>query len=250
MRRPLLLASALLLLGAAAPSAAPAPTPAPTAEPAKNRVAVLYFEYTGKNEDLFVLRKGLAQMLATDLANSGQISVVERMRLQEILDELKLTQSRKFDPSTTARLGKLLGVHYLVMGHFYETKGTFVVQAQTTDAETGEHKGDVYVAGKSDDFLELEQKIATRLIEKISKLVPPATSTPAQTGSSATPPDPSASPKASPQKLAVQTVVKYSKALDALDRKDREAAKKELESVVKEQPDFKLAASELAALML
>ncbi|MGC4121291.1 MAG: CsgG/HfaB family protein [Myxococcales bacterium] len=240
--------AALLFLSAAAPS--PEAKPAPKAEEsAKNRIAVLYFEYTGKNEDLFVLRKGLAQMLATDLANSGQIRVIERLRLQEILDELKLTQSRKFDPATTAKIGKLLGVQYLVLGDFYEAQGKFVVHASTTDVETAEHKGDVYVTGKTDEFLELEQKVAAGLIEKIAKLVPPPPAAPEKSGANA-PATPGDRPKAAPQKLAMQTAVKYSKALDAIDRKDKETAKKELEAVVKEQPDFKLAANELSALML
>jgi Tfp pilus assembly protein PilF len=47
----------------------------------------------------------------------------------------------------------------------------------------------------------------------------------------------------------VETVVEYSKALAALDRGDKTTAKKSLTKVVKDQPDFKLAALDLDKMM-
>src|SRR5262249_33568253 len=70
-------------------------------------VAVLYFDYGGKNEELQALRKGLAQMMITDLAEVSEITVVERTRLNDVLDELKLDRSAKIDPATASRVGKL-----------------------------------------------------------------------------------------------------------------------------------------------
>src|SRR5688572_16677519 len=60
---------------------------------ARPTVAILYFDYGGKNEELGALRKGLAQMMITDLADVQAVTVVERARLNEILDELKLGRS-------------------------------------------------------------------------------------------------------------------------------------------------------------
>jgi hypothetical protein len=45
------------------------------------------------------------------------------------------------------------------------------------------------------------------------------------------------------------TAVKYSKALDAIDKKDKEGAKKMIGEVLNEQPDFKLAEKDLLALV-
>jgi predicted Zn-dependent protease len=44
-------------------------------------------------------------------------------------------------------------------------------------------------------------------------------------------------------------MVQYSQALDALDKKDKAGAKKQLQQLVKEQPDFVLASLDLEALM-
>ena len=71
-------------------------------------VAVLYFDYTGKDENLAVLKKGLAQMLITDLeSRTDACAFVERDRLEDILAELKLGQSNKVDKDTAAKVGKL-----------------------------------------------------------------------------------------------------------------------------------------------
>src|SRR5437763_761500 len=72
----------LMALLAAAPPARATET--------KPTVAILYFDYSGKDEQLGVLRKGLAQMLISDLSSQEAVRIVERDRLEEILKELKL----------------------------------------------------------------------------------------------------------------------------------------------------------------
>ena len=52
-----------------------------------------------------------------------------------------------------------------------------------------------------------------------------------------------------PAHASVAVALKYSKALDAIDRKDPAAARKELEALAKEQPDFALATLDLAQLV-
>jgi predicted Zn-dependent protease len=47
----------------------------------------------------------------------------------------------------------------------------------------------------------------------------------------------------------VKTLQKYGQALDAIDKKDKAAAKAKLQEVVKEQPDFVLASLDLDKLM-
>lgn len=216
------------------------PALADAAAPAKNRVAVLYFDYDGKDEGLTALRKGLAQMLVVDLAQQDQFEVVEREKLQEVVEEQKLQHTTKFDQATVVRLGKLLGATHQVFGAYFTLGADFVVSARVVDAELGKTVGGCTSkqVAKPADFLAMETKIAEDLGKCLAKLLPPKTgeATPRQA-------------PARPKKLALQTAVKYGRALDALDRKDTEAAKKQLEAVVVEQPDFALGASQLAALM-
>ncbi len=196
-------------------------------------VAVLYFDYDGQAEDLRVLRKGLAQMLITDLGGC-ELKVVERARLQEVVEELKLGQSGKVDAATAAKVGKLLGARYLVMGGYFELGGQLVVNARAVQTETAAAVGTARARGKPEDFYELEQKLAADLCASLARLPPPPK--PAHDSQ----PD---------RKLPAKAAVRYSKALDAIDRKDTATARRELEAVVKEQPGFALAATDLANLV-
>ncbi|MBI3182290.1 MAG: hypothetical protein HYZ28_09120 [Myxococcales bacterium] len=217
------LAAAAFLLGAA-PAAAEAPT-----------VAILYFDYDGKNEEMAMLKKGLAQMLITDLAGGSAFRIVERARLQEIIDELNLNQTRKVDPATANKIGKLLGAKYMVVGGYFDVMGTLRVNARVMRVETSEVLGGAGSHGKPEDFLELEQKISHEVKAILLKAV---------SGAATDKPD-----SKNPKKLPAKTALRYAKALDAMDRKDKEGARKELEAVVKEQPDFVLASLDLAALV-
>src|ERR1044071_4604383 len=97
LRFPAALALAVFLVAglAAGTRAAPAAPKPP--------VAVLYFDYSGKDDQLGLLRKGLAQMMISDLSAVDAIQLVERDRLEEILAELKLGQSHKIDPASAAK---------------------------------------------------------------------------------------------------------------------------------------------------
>jgi TolB-like protein len=216
-----------LAAGARAAHAAPKPT-----------VAVLYFDYSGKDDQLGLLRKGLAQMMISDLSAVDAIQLVERDRLEEILAELKLGQSNKIDPASAAKVGKLLGARYLILGGYFDLKNMLRVDARVVEVETGKVVQSVGATGDADNFLALEQKLVTDIGTILGKQLslPPAK----------TPPTPKVKP---PAKLARRTALTYSRALHDIDSGDKARAKAELEQVVKEQPDFKLAMVDLDKLL-
>jgi TolB-like protein len=229
-----LLVGVVVALGWCAPVAA---------APERPTVAVLYFDYSGKDAELGVLRKGLAQMLISDLSAIDGVRLVERDRLEEILAELKLGQSGKIDPASAAKVGKLLGARYMVLGGYFDLMETLRADARVVEVETGKVVQSIGASGKPQDFLGVEQKLSVELAKiLVSKAV---TGAPAA-ASQAPPPEPKVK---RPAQLKTRTAVRYAKALDALDRKDKKTAKLELQAVVKEQPDFKLAALDMDRLM-
>jgi len=269
-----LFALSLLVLYLFAADAAVAAEPPPT-------VAVLYFDYTGKDQELEVLRKGLAQMLISDLSGADTIRVVERDRLEDILTELKLQGSGKIDPKSAAKLGKLLGARYLVVGGYFDLQGALRVDARIVDVETGRVVKSFGTNGKPGDFLPVEQTMATNLGQWFSANLPAAapatpstapatpttapatpttrTATPTTTTPRPTTPPPStpATPIATvtkklprpPAALKTKTAVAYAEALAALDSGDKAKAKDKLAKVIKDQPDFELASLDLDRLM-
>ncbi|MEP0548475.1 MAG: hypothetical protein ABJF88_16175 [Rhodothermales bacterium] len=89
-----------------------------TAEASPQTVAVFPFAYRGSDLRYAPLGRGLGEMVQADLAGIGGLQVVERLRLQSLLDELSLSQSEAFNPATTPRVGRLLRAGRAVGGSF------------------------------------------------------------------------------------------------------------------------------------
>jgi curli biogenesis system outer membrane secretion channel CsgG len=212
-----------------------AAAPAPPAT-----VAILYFDYEGKTPGLEVLRKGLAQMLITDLSSSPAFQIVERERLEALLAEQKLAATGKLDPATATRVGRLLGARYMVMGGYFDLNDALRVDARLVEVETGRIVGTSGTTGKPGDVMAAEQKTARDLERLLSGLATRAEAGAAKEPAAARPP--AVKP---PARLSTGTAVLYAKALDDIDRGDRAAAKEKLVQVVKDQPDFQLASLDL-----
>jgi curli biogenesis system outer membrane secretion channel CsgG len=113
-------ALSILLAFAAALAVLPASAQAPVRKP---RVAVLDFDYAtvqstsaamfGTNVDV---GKGITDLLITGLVNNGTYSVFERQALEKLMTEQNFSNSNRADPSTAAKLGKLAGVDYIIIG--------------------------------------------------------------------------------------------------------------------------------------
>lgn len=243
-----LLAAALLAPPAAAGAAVSRPV-----------VAVLYFDYGGERKDLGVLRKGLAQMLISDLAALDAIELVERNRLEAVSDELARARSGGMDRRSTARLGKLLGARYLVLGDYFDLMGTLRIDARLVEVETGRVVQSVGAQGTEADFLSVQRTVADALLgalraeplprpPKAKRRPRPKRKPKEGTGASSPAPQP-APPPSRPKILELATAVRYAEALDAQDRGDAAAARGGLEAVLAKQPDFGLAAADLARLI-
>jgi curli biogenesis system outer membrane secretion channel CsgG len=84
-------------------------------------VAVLDFDYGtvqqwwSANWDI---GKGISDMLVDELVNDGTFRVIERKRLDAVLGEQNFSNSDRADPSaaSVAKIGKVLGVKYLIVG--------------------------------------------------------------------------------------------------------------------------------------
>ena len=221
-----------------------APAPGHTA----TTVAVLYFDYAGQDLALTALRKGLAQMLISDLSALDTLRVVERERLQAVLEEQKLARSGKIDAGTAGRIGKLLGARYLVLGSYFDVMGAFRVDARLVDVETGQVVKSVGANGKADDFLGLEQTLAEGLRQAASSL-PARNDAPATGGRPpATGGDRRAAPRR-PKQLKTEIALAYGRALVAMDDGDRKTAQSLFKRVLSAQPDFELAQRDLDKLI-
>ncbi len=83
----------------------------------KPRIAVLEFKNKADNQWWYSGGAEAAQdVFVTELVKSQKFRVVEREQLQALMQEKNLSLSGDVDPATAVKVGKLLGVNYLLTG--------------------------------------------------------------------------------------------------------------------------------------
>jgi len=89
----------------------------------KKRVAILNFDYGTVHSSIASIfgtdvdvGKGISDLLIDRLVRSGVYSVVERNAIDKILREQNFSNSERVDPSTAAKIGRILGVDAIIIG--------------------------------------------------------------------------------------------------------------------------------------
>lgn len=196
-------------------------------------VAVLYFDVDERLGDLTMFRKGLAEMVITDLVSAGGVTVVERARLEEALKELKLQSTKNFDQKTAVAIGGMVGAQFQIAGTILKpSKDSLLLEAKVFRLVDMTVVATARARITSDDVFDGEQQLVKKLIAGLADGAKLKLSTP--------------TPKAF--KLKLDTAVKYGKSLEARDARDPGTAKKWLDEIVAEQPDFILARLDLDSL--
>lgn len=133
-----------------------------------NTIAILYFENKGLKKELNPLQKGLSEMVITDLSKVKSLKVVERVRLQELVQEMNLGETDIVDQKTAPRLGKLLGANRLVKGSFFDlTSEKLNIDAFVTKARSGEIDASTNISGDIKDFFRLEKELVFKIIDEM-----------------------------------------------------------------------------------
>ena len=148
---------------------------APGARAQDNRpgVAVMPFDNGGSHgdaaeaEDFEALEIGLQQMLLSELAQSTALRVVERGRIQALLQEQDLLAEGRVDPATAARIGQIVGARYMVLGGFVDLFGDFHMNARIVDVETSEIIASRQVRDRREMIYDLLVDLAAGITESV-----------------------------------------------------------------------------------
>jgi curli biogenesis system outer membrane secretion channel CsgG len=89
----------------------------------KKRVAVLDFDYATVRSSVAAIwgtdrdvGKGVADLLVEKLVQGGVYTVVERKAIDKVLAEQNFSVSDRVDPTTAAKIGRILGVDAIIIG--------------------------------------------------------------------------------------------------------------------------------------
>jgi len=132
-------------------------------------IAVLPFNNGGSygqgKEDFDALERGIAGMMISELSQNPAARVVERQEVQRLLDEQNLGAQGRVDPQTAAKVGKLVGARYTVLGTFIDFYGDFRVDVRLVNTETGEIVKTESERMQRDHMFDIIRNIAARLMK-------------------------------------------------------------------------------------
>ncbi len=115
------------------------------------------------------LEGGFASLMVHQLNGATGLKVIERERIQWLLDELDLQQEDgRVDQTTAVRTGKLLGATAVMFGSFMKHRNELRINARLVKVETGEILMTEQVAGKDKDFFELAEKLSLKVAQGIN----------------------------------------------------------------------------------
>ncbi|MBU1229323.1 MAG: tetratricopeptide repeat protein [Proteobacteria bacterium] len=130
-----------------------------------NSYAVFNFNVQGTDDSLRAIQKALTAMTITDLSQIKSISVIERTRLQALIDEMKLGQTGAVDERTAPKAGRLLGAENLVVGNLNDPAGKVGVASTTASTTRSAVVGSFSLAQDKDKFYELQKQLVSGLIK-------------------------------------------------------------------------------------
>lgn len=136
-------------------------------DPGMKTIAIIDFKNRSidKKEQYDPMERGFADLTINRLSNSINLKVVERERIQWILDEIKLQD--QYNMEGAVRMGKQLGVQTVLMGSFIIVKNEIWLGARLVKVETSEILFTDEIKGKLDDFFELVDGLCNKIAEKI-----------------------------------------------------------------------------------
>jgi len=170
--------------------------------------------------DLSTVGKGITELIAVELVKSKSVTLVEREKRGELMQELEFGLSGMADPSKVSQLGGLLMADYLGFGEAIEMGPKFLISMKLIKVDTGE----VVWADKLMESLTNYEYIAGFFSSSILKAmaVPVAATTVAKVENKV--------------EKDEKALVAFSRAVEAVDRKDITTAKQELQAAKRIDP--------------
>ncbi len=171
-------------------------------------VAVLYFLNKTGDNFLDPLQKGMALMLITDLAKVKGISVVERVRLQALMEEMNLATSGLTTPGTSPRLGKLLTARWVVGGDVAGSRQQMDLRSRVLEVFNSSILGEPASQGNLDEIFRMEKDILFEIIKLLKIKLEPVEMEELKR----------------PFSSSIEAAMAFFKGIDASDRKNYEMA--------------------------
>ncbi|HHS14438.1 MAG TPA: tetratricopeptide repeat protein [bacterium] len=195
-------------------------------------VGVLYFLSLSDDPQWEPLKKGIAEMIITDLAKVKELKVVERLRLNYIMEELNLSQTGLMDEEQIPRMGKLMGARNIIKGSY------MVMPSLRMTLDAGIYESDNVFLPTTTSFegnlvrlFQMEKELVLRILDYMNIVM---------------------TPQLREQILIIPTenmtaFMAYCRGLDEMDRGNFQKSQEYFREALRIDPNFKEAADKLAS---
>jgi TolB-like protein len=128
-------------------------------------LAVLNFKNNSGQFALDALEKSVPEMLKTELSRSAsRLLVVEREKLETILQEQALGQTGVLDEQTAQRVGQLVGAQFLVRGEISAVESKLRIDCHILKVETGQVRGEKVIGPGREVIDDMVRLLAANII--------------------------------------------------------------------------------------
>ena len=103
----------------------------------RRSIAVFYFENVTGDEELNWMRRGLMEMLITDLSQSRYVDVVGEHELISTMRRMGIAEGQTMNPNLAVSVGREARLETVLVGSFVRVGENIRIDAQLYDARTG-----------------------------------------------------------------------------------------------------------------
>ncbi|MFK7844554.1 MAG: CsgG/HfaB family protein [Rhodothermales bacterium] len=170
------------------------------------------------------LQKGFSSLFINQLNGATSLRVIERERIQWLLDELDLQADEgRVDQQTAVRAGKLLGAQAVLLGSYIKHGKKIVITARLVKVETGEIIMSEKVTGKADRFFDLADELSLKVAKGINVDLEQS-----ELG-------------ARSDTRSLDAMISYSEGLDLLEKEEYQQAYAKFSEALEYDPDYRRA---------
>jgi tetratricopeptide (TPR) repeat protein/TolB-like protein len=131
----------------------------------KKHVLVYPFENTGSREFSWV-SAGLSDSVLADLGKIPDLTVISESDRKRAVDEIALGQTGLVTDNDAAKVGKLLGAHFIFAGSYAVVNKKIRIIAKLIKVESGSMEKVIKLDGDMDGIFELQDKLVISLISE------------------------------------------------------------------------------------
>lgn len=130
-------------------------------------IAVLRLKNLRKMEKYNWLQEAIPDILVTNIAATKEFNIVERSKLDEILNEQQFQSSEFVNDEEIVQLGNLLGAKIIISGSYFVVNTILTITVRVIDVESGKILSATKVDGNlvSDSFFKLTDNLSIKLLK-------------------------------------------------------------------------------------